>query len=148
MFQEWKKIVFTTLKIIDKVILLIVIGITLFLIFYLDHILEQVPQHWNGYGEIDSYADAGGYIMLVILMYFFYAWHQITKLIPMFDCKESYLKPLYWMLWCCDLLLQIACAYIILCGVFLRNLGIWFLPTVFVLLAADFIWFFIRIKRL
>ena len=89
MFKAWKKMICKPLKIIDVLITIIVLGITVFLILYWKQIPEQVPQHWNFMGEIDNYADGGSYIMLVIMMYFFYAWHQISKLIPMFGWKEN-----------------------------------------------------------
>jgi len=45
MFQEWKKVVYKPLKVIDIFISVIVVGITVFLILYWKHIPEQVPQH-------------------------------------------------------------------------------------------------------
>ena len=165
MFKEWKKIVCKPLKIIDMFTGILVIGTTLFLIFYWKYIPKQVPQHWNFAGEIDDYADAGSYIMLVIMMYFFYIAHTLTKLIPMFDWKENLfgkerankiskdvayqaINTLYAMLWICDLLIQIMCAYIILCGVFVRNLGAWFLPITLGLMVVDLVWFLIRIMSI
>lgn len=165
MFKEWKKLVCKPLKMIDTLITIIVIGITIFFILYWKHIPEQVPLHWNFAGEIDDYSDAGGYIMLIIMMYFFYAWHTLTKIIPTFDLRENLfgkelaqkiskdieckaMNTLFAMLWICDFLAQMIFAYIILCGVFVRNLGAWFLPLVMVLLVADFVWFFIRMQQI
>lgn len=165
MFKEWKKLAGKPLRIIDILISIVVLGLTVFLIFYWKHIPEQVPQHWNFAGEIDDYAAAGSYIMLVILMYFFYAWHQLTKVISVFGWKESIFgkelavkvskeleykafNTLMYMLWICDLLLQMMLSYIVICGVFVKNLGRWFLLTTFVLLAVDFIWFGIRIVQI
>lgn len=165
MFREWKKLVDKRLKVIDFLITVIVIGISTFLLFYWKHIPEQVPLHWNLAGEIDDYSDAGSYIMLVIMMYFFFAGHTITKIIPSFDLKENLfgkelthkvskeketeaINVLLGMLWACDLLVQMIFAYIILCGVFLRNLGVWFLPLMMILLIVDFVWFFIRMMKI
>ena len=165
MFREWKKLVDKRLKVIDFLITVIVIGISVFLLFYWKHIPEQVPLHWNFAGEIDDYSDAGSYIMLVIMMYFFFAGHTITKIIPTFDLKENLfgmelihkvskekeveaINVLLGMLWVCDLLVQMIFAYIILCCVFLRDLGVWFLPLMMILLTADFVCFFIRIMKI
>lgn len=165
MFREWKKLVDKRLKVIDFLITVIVIGISVFLLFYWKHIPEQVPLHWNFAGEIDDYSDAGSYIMLVIMMYFFFAGHMITKIIPSFDLKENLfgkelihkvskekeaeaMNVLLGMLWVCDLLVQMIFAYIILCGVFLRDLGVWFLPLMMILLTADFVCFFIRMMKI
>ena len=165
MFREWKKLVDKRLKVIDFLITIIVIGISIFLIFYWKHIPEQVPLHWNSAGVIDDYSDAGSYIMLVIMMYFFFAGHTMTKTIPIFDLKENLfgkelmhkiskekeieaISVLLGMLWACDLLVQMIFAYIILCGVFLKNLGIWFMPLIMILLIADFVWFFIRMRKI
>lgn len=165
MFQEWKKIVSKPLKVLDIFISAIVIGLTLFLIFYWKHIPKQVPLHWNSAGQIDRYADASGYVLLLLMMYFFLAFHQITKLFPLFDIKENLFGKekanlvtkeiereafciLYDLLWSIDLLCQCIFTYIILCGIFVQNLGAWLLPTVFVFLVADFIWFFVKIEKL
>ena len=165
MFKEWKKLAGKPLRIIDILISIVVIGLTVFLVVYWKHIPEQVPQHWNAAGEIDDYADAGSYIMLVIMMYFFYAWHQLTKLAPTFGWKENIFgkepaakvseevekeafNTLMLMLWICDLILQIVLAYIVVCGVFVANLGKWFLLVTFILLTADFVWFGIKLVRI
>ena len=165
MFKEWKKLAGKPLRIIDILISIVVIGLTVFLIIYWKHIPEQVPQHWNFAGEIDDYADAGSYIMLVIMMYFFYAWHQLTKLSPTFGWKENIFgkepaakvseevekeafNTLMLMLWICDLILQIVLAYIVVCGVFVANLGKWFLSVTFILLTADFVLFGIKLVRI
>ena len=165
MFEEWKKLAGKTLKIIDILISIVIIGLTVFLIAYWKQIPEQVPQHWNGVGEIDDYADAGSYIILVIMMYFFYAWHQLTKLLPILGWKENFFgkeatgkvsaeleyrafNTLMQMLWICDLILQAVMAYIIICGVFVVNLGMWFLPATFILLTVDFVWFGIEMVRI
>lgn len=165
MFREWKKLVDKRLKVIDFLITIIVIGISIFLIFYWKHIPEQVPLHWNSAGVIDDYSDAGSYIMLVIMMYFFFAGHTMKKTIPIFDLKENLfgkelmhkiskekeieaISVLLGMLWACDLFVQMIFAYIILCGVFLKNLGIWFMPLIMILLTADFVWFFIRMRKI
>ena len=165
MFREWKKLVDKRLKVIDFLITVIVIGISVFLFFYWKHIPERVPLHWNSAGIIDDYSDAGSYTMLVIMMYFFFVGHMITKLIPIFDLKENLfgkelvhkvsketeieaINVLFGMLWTCDLLVQMIFAYIILCGVFLKNLGIWFMPLIMILLIADFVWFFIRMRKI
>lgn len=165
MFTQWKVIINKPLKIVNLLINIIVVGTSLFLFLYWKHIPEQVPQHWNLVGEIDDYADAGSYIMLLILMYFFGIGHHLTKLICMFDWKENLFgkelvakvssevegqafNTLMGMLWYCDLCVQMCMAYIIFCGVFLRSLGIWFLPAVFILLTVDFVWFGIRIVQL
>lgn len=165
MFQQWKKIVCRPLKILDFLITALTVGMTVFLICYWDYIPEQVPKHYNGAGVIDAYTDAGIFIPLIIFMYFFLAFHNITKLLPMFDLRENLFgrdninavaeemlhrayNLLFAMLWCCDLLLQLMFSYIILCGIFLRNLGIWFLPLCGLLFAADFIWFFVELYRL
>lgn len=164
MFAKWKEIVNKPLKILDFLITFILIALTVFLIFYWPDIPEQVPQHWNWMGQIDDYADSGSYIMLLIMMYFFYAWHAISKILPAFIQKENlfgkenaarvteqhinkYIRTLFLMLWICDLTIQAVFAYIIVCGVLLRNLGAWFLPAVFLILTLDFIWFFIAILR-
>lgn len=165
MFKEWKKLAGKPLKMIDSLISIVIIGLTVFLIVYWKHIPEQVPQHWNSAGEIDNYADAGSYIMLVIMMYFFFAWHQLTKLLPILGWKENFFgkeaahkasaeleyrafNTLMLMLWVCDLLLQVVMAYIIICGVFVANLGKGFLPATFILLTMDFVWFGIEMVRI
>lgn len=165
MFKEWKKLAGKPLRIIDILISIVVIGLTVFLIVYWKHIPEQVPLHWNFEGEIDDYADAGSYIMLVIMMYFFYAWHQLTKLSPTFGWKENIFgkeqatkvpeeiekeafNAMMLMLWICDLILQIVLAYIVVCGVFVANLGKWFLSATFIFLTMDFVWFGIKLVRI
>jgi len=52
------------------------------------------------------------------------------------------------MLWICDLILQIVLAYIVVCGVFVANLGKWFLSVTFILLTMDFVWFSIKLVRI
>ena len=46
--------------------------------------------------------------------------------------EEEGIRVILYMLWWCDLIVQATVAYIILCGVFVRNLGVWFLPAVFI----------------
>lgn len=164
MFTKWKEIANKPLKFLDFLITFILIALTIFFICYWPYIPEQVPQHWNSLGQIDDYADSGSYIMLLIMMYFFYAWHMISKIFPAFIQKDNlfgkenaarvteqhvnkYIRTLLLMLWICDLTIQAVFAYIIVSGVLLRNLGVWFLPTVFLLLSLDFIWFFSSILR-
>lgn len=164
MFQEWKSIVSRPLKIMDLLITFIPVCTTLFLIVYWPYIPEQVPQHWNEKGIIDNYSDSGSYIMLIILMFFILAWHHLSKILPTFDLKANlfgkenvhkitkqvehqYINMLYWMLWICDFILQVTFAYIIVCGVLLRNLGIWFMPAVFAVLTLDFVFFFIAVEK-
>ncbi len=165
MIKEWKKLAGKPLRIIDILISIVVIGITVFLIVYWKHIPEQVPKHWNAAGEIDAYADSGINMMLLIMMYFFYAGHQLTKLLPILGWKENFFgkeaaqkasaeleykafNTLMLMLWVCDLLFQAVMAYIIICGIFVVNLGKWFLPATFILLTMDFFWFGIEMVRI
>ena len=164
MFQQWKGIVSKPLMILDRFICFIPFCTTAFLILFWRYIPEEVPLHWNSRGMIDDYADAVGYIMLVIMMYFILGWHQLSKMLPTFDLKENllgknnshlvtpetehkYLNLLYQMLWLCDLIIQSVLAYIIVCGVLIRNLGAWFLPTVYLFLIIDFGGFFVRFIR-
>lgn len=165
MFRQWKAIVCRPLKIVDGIIAALVVGITVFMFLYRKFMPEQVVQHWNGMGEIDKYADAGSYIALLIFMYLFWGFHTVTKLLPMFDIRENLFgrgkaalvtkekereayNALFAMLWFCDLILQLIFAYIIVCGIFARNLGVWFMPAVYIFLAADFIWFFVKMSRI
>ena len=69
--------------------------------------------------------------------------HKVSK-----ETEIEAINVLLGMLWACDLLVQMIFAYIILCGVFLKNLGIWFMPLIMILLIADFVWFFIRMRKI
>ncbi len=164
MFKKYKEIIYKPLRILDIFISLWLIGITVFLICYWKHIPEEVPYHWNAAGQIDDYSDKGGYIMLIIMMYFLWAWHALSKLIPLFGIKENLFGKnriivprnveiraynlIFAMLWICDLLMQFMLGYIILCGVFVKKLGVWFLPVCIILFIADFIWFYVELSRL
>ena len=102
--------------------------------------------------------------MLIIMMYFLWAWHALSKLIPLFGIKENLFGKkniivprnieiraynlVFFMLWICDLLMQLMLGYIILCGVFVKKLGVWFLPLCIVLFMADFIWFYFTLHKL
>ncbi len=165
MFRKWKNIVCRPLKILDILITILVLGTTVFFVYYWKDIPEKVPLHWNFKGEIDDYAKPGSYIILIMMMYFFWAGHTLTKLFSIFDIKENLFGKrnkksvteemekkaynlLFAMLWICDFLVQFMLAYIIVNGVLVRNLGLWYLPVSLLLLTADFVWFFIKIKNL
>ena len=145
----WKTIADIRLRFLDAAILTIAIATTVFYVLYWPHMPEQVPVHWSGTGKIDNYAHAGSYIMLLILMYFFLAWHAVSKVCTSLIVKENLfgkelakkavsedeeegIRVILYMLWWCDLIVQATVAYIILCGVLVRNLGVWFLPAVFI----------------
>lgn len=153
------------LRMMDTAVWAVTVGTTLFFALYWTHMPDQVPIHWDGAGVIDDYAGAGGYIMLIIIMYFFLAWHVLSKIFLGLmgnenffgkelsgkvtgDDRKSGARLFLYMLWWCDLIVEILIAYIIVCGAFVRNLGAWLLPAVFTGLAVDFIWYYVKMGRL
>ena len=166
MLNGWKKVADRPLRILYWLPYLLTVVITLFLILYWKHIPAQVPQHWNSAGVIDDYADAGSYICLLIFLYFMLAWHALfIVIIPSFCGKENLFGKhagalatdadvtqgtrfiLYLLMWI-DLLMAFMFAYIILCGVFLCNLGAWFLPVTIGVMIIDIIYYLWRLYRL
>lgn len=167
MLEEWKRVANAPLKILDKAVWLIVVGTVLFLICYWKYIPEQVPMHWNALGVIDDYADAGGYIMLVIMMCFLLTWHMLAKILPNLTNDENLfgkelmkkatveertevVRFILYMLFGCNLLSEILLAYITICGVLVRNLGAWFLPATgiaFLIIMAWFVWKQYQLKK-
>lgn len=166
MLNGWKKVANRPLRILYWFPYVLTAAITLFLIFYWKYIPAQVPQHWNGAGVIDSYADAGSYIVLLIFLYFGLAWHALfIVIIPSFCEKENLFGKyagalatdadlaegtrfiLYLLMWI-DLLMVFTFSYIILCGVFLRNLGAWFLPATIGSMIIAIIYYLWRLYRL
>lgn len=152
MLKEWKKIANVQLKMMDILVPVIVIGTTLFLILYGSRIPEVLPTHWGFTGEIDKYSDGKSYIALIIMMYFFCGWHIFSKLlVSMIGSQSLFTKTaadkaneqdmiegkrnIFYLLWGTDLLIVASFAYIIVCTVYVRNLGIWFLPVLILLLA-------------
>ena len=166
MLDGWKKIADGPLKICYRIPYVIVAGLTIFLIFYWKHIPDQVPMHWNGAGEIDHYSSVGGYLMLVIFMYFMLAFHALmTCVIPSCTAKENLFdretaarateedrlkaaKAVLYFLGETDIAMELMFAYIIISGVLVRNLGAWFLPAVCVVLGGIFAWFLWKMHRI
>lgn len=166
MLDGWRKVADRPLRILNWIPYVITVGITLFLILFRENIPEKVPMHWNAAGEIDRYSDPLGYIVLLIFMYFILAFHALMMcMIPVFSGNGNFFKKeyavhateedrmkgaratLYMLMWT-DILMELIFVYIIVCGVFVRTIGAWFVPAVFIGLGGILVWFFWRIQRI
>lgn len=166
MLDEWKKISNRPLRFCNWFICFLVVGMSIFLIAYWKQIPDQVPMHWNGAGEIDRLSNKGGYIVVVFLMYFFWAIHGLMMfVIPKSSGKENLFpkevavrateedrlkgaKAILYFLTAMDVTCELMCAYIIMCGVTVSNLGAWFLPGVFIVMVAESIWYFWKQRQI
>lgn len=125
----------------------------------------QIPTHYNGAGEIDSWGGKGTLFMLVFLMFFIYGCHFIgvlfvkhsttaeniySKKLAPFVTEDDFLAglslTLAYLAWT-DATVILMFVYIIFASAFSRTLGAWFIWGLVVLIFVELAWYLVILQK-
>ncbi len=143
-------------RIMQIICLVLMAGVTIYLIAGWTSFPDQIPMHYGGSGEIDRWGGKGEIILLILLWWGMYlvlsaierfpqVWNTGVKVTP--QNQERVYRTLKYMLVTLKLLMttffSILIIYITLC----RPLGGWYTPAFVAAVFGDMFFWIIRLVR-
>lgn len=120
--------------------LVLLLGTVIFLIVFWKHIPDSVPNHFNGAGQIDSYAGKGTLLLLPVFMAVLYLVLSLVKTMRFRALGKAVYVPVPPLLFSMMKLAILAgFAYMTVCSALNRPLGAWYLPVFLVLILGPLV---------
>ena len=144
-------------RIIQIICLVLMAGVTIYLIAGWTSFPDQIPMHYGGSGEIDRWGGKGEIILLILLWWGMYlvlsaierfpqVWNTGVKVTP--QNQERVYRTLKYMLKTLKFLTALIFAYLIVNSLQSAPLPGWFTPAVMILVFGDMAFWLIRLFRI
>ncbi len=143
-------------KVMNGLSLLLLLGMTVFLVVAWRHIPAEVPMHFNALGEIDRWGGKGGllvlpviawatYVLMTVVEHFPNLWNTGVQITP--ENRVRVYRLLGHLLSTLKALITALFAGLTLWCTLARPLPGWFLPVVLGCLFGDMIYWLVRVFR-
>jgi len=141
---------------IEVCCLLCLVGILIYLFVIWEHILEEIPGHYNAMGEIDRVTGKGSLLILPITTWIMYIGLTIVERFPQVwntgvavteENKERVYRILKSMLGTLKLNVVVVFTYLTVNSAMAKPLPIWFLPVSLIIMFGFLIFFIIRLIK-
>lgn len=125
---------------IEVLCLALLLGTVVFLAVFWKNIPDSVPNHFNGAGQIDSYAPKKTLILLPVMMPILYAVLSLVTTIRLRSLgKVTYIPAPPLLFPMMKLALLAGFSYMTVCSALNRPLGAWYLPVFLVLILGPMV---------
>ena len=125
---------------VEVLCLALLLGTVIFLIVFWKNIPDSVPNHFNGAGQIDSYAGKKTLLLLPIFMAVIYAVLSFAKTMRFRSLGKEVRVPTPPLMFPMMKLAVLAgFAYMTVCSALARPLGAWYLPVFLVLVLGPMV---------
>ncbi len=143
-------------KIMQTICLVLMVGVTVYLIAGWTSFPDQVPMHYGGSGEIDRWGAKGEIILIVLLWWGMYLVLSAVERFPQIwntgvrvtlQNQEKVYRILKYMIVTLKLIVTIFFAVLIVYITVCRPLGGWYTPAFVAVVFGDMVFWMIRLVR-
>lgn len=125
---------------VEVLCLALLLGTVIFLIVFWKNIPNVVPNHFNGAGQIDSYAPKKTLILLPVMMAALYAALSLVKTMRFRSLGKTVYVPAPPLLFpMMKLAILAGFSYMTVCSALNRPLGAWYLPVFLTLILGPLV---------
>ena len=120
--------------------LMLLLGTVVFLVIFWKNIPERIPNHFDGMGRIDGYAEKKTLILMPVMMAVGYAALSFAKTMRFRSLGKEVRVPAPPLLFpMMKLAILAGLAYMTVCGALVRPLGVWYFPVFLVLILGPLV---------
>lgn len=142
--------------IIEAICLLLLGGITLYLILNWSSMPDKIPMHYNAAGEIDRWGKKTEIIFIPVMSWFIYGLTTLTEKYPNSwnvgvqvtdENAPRVYRILKSMIKTTKLCMVIAFCYITVCSITARSMSPWALPIELIIIFGNLIYWLVKLFR-
>lgn len=125
---------------VEALCLALLLGTVVFLLVYWKNIPESVPNHFDGAGQIDGYAEKKTLLLLPVFMTVLYLVLSLVRTMRFRSLGKTVYVPAPSLLFpMMKLAILAAFSYMTVCSALGRSLGAWYLPVFLILILGPMV---------